>query len=246
MMMRSALAKDASPRQELSRYYSSDKSLHSSSHSTAASSTVTDDQSTTMMDLCNDDDDDDDRSGRLQDQLERLVSMTTTSTTTMKLEKTRGKRWVLTRQRDNHNHNAAHNHDQDIITIDFSVQNDRRSFVASTTILNINHSDILSPPTTNRKDRRPSYSLMTKVMKHKALLSRSSVGPKLAIFDGKCVLYQHFPDQLLFPNNLSSLDKLLDVFVEHSTTIGTELKLVQQRETSSNNNNKKKRLLRML
>ena len=88
------------------------------------------------------------------------------------------------------------------------------------------------PPTTTtttdnnssnkRAVRRSSYSLMTKMMKHKALLSRSKEGPQLATFEGKCVLFHQVSLRLLHRDAIFDFEEVVVAFVRHATRIRSD------------------------
>ena len=73
-----------------------------------------------------------------------------------------------------------------------------------------------------RAVRRSSYSLMTKMMKHKALLSRSKEGPQLATFEGKCVLFHQVSLRLLHRDAIFDFEEVVVAFVRHATRIRSD------------------------
>ena len=110
-------------------------------------------------------------------------------------------------------------------TFDVSIRDDTKAVVISTVVHKGKHAG------KNHRHSGASYSLMTKMMKHNALLSQAATGSKtdpcrVDVYDGTFILFSNMSLSVLSSN--WELELVLDEFILKAAKIGTDFASTQQ------------------
>lgn len=85
------------------------------------------------------------------------------------------------------------------------------------------------------------YSLLTKAMKHKALLGKTPWGPQMAVYDGRCVLFHNLPGWMLEPDHVLDFYNALGSFADTARGIQNDLEPKGMKHQQNNCATKKDR-----
>ena len=111
--------------------------------------------------------------------------------------------------------------------IDVSIRDDTKNVDISTVVHKGKHAH------KNHRHSRSSYYLMTKMMKHNALLSQATTGRgnpiayRVGVYDGTFILFSSMSISMLSSN--SQLELILDDFISRAAQIGTDFANTQRR-----------------